>query len=128
LFEQTTFANKITHWMSTPPLIVNGPKLQIRPVTEYDMSCPKCSKDIRVTDVQAGAVIKCPHSRCGNFTWRPEYIPPWWAKARNFGLALIGSFAVGVISSLFASKIYEEHSKVGDIPTKADAAPTIPQP
>ena len=114
--------------MSTQPLIVTGPKLQIRPVTEYDMPCPKCSKDIRVTDVQAGAVIKCPHSRCGNFTWRPEYIPPWWAKLRNFGLALIVSFASGVISSLVASKIYEEHSKSRNVPAKAAAAPTTPQP
>jgi len=114
--------------MAAPPSIIDGPKLQVRRVTEFEMPCPKCSKDIRVTAIEAGAVIKCPHTKCGNVTWRPEYVPPWWARTRNFSLAIIGSFSVGIISSLVASRIYEEYTKSRDAIVKPDATAIIPPP
>lgn len=97
--------------MAEPPSIVDGPKLEVRRAIEYDMPCPKCRKDIRVTQIEAGAVIKCPHPKCNNVTWRPEYVPPWWAKTSKFVLSLIGSFVLGVSTSLVASILYEKYTK-----------------
>jgi hypothetical protein len=113
--------------MSQHASIVDGPRLELKRAVEIDMPCPKCGKDVRVTSVAAGAVIKCPHSRCGNVTWRPEYVPPWWARTRNFLFSIIGSFILGLAASFVASALYEEYAKSRDAVVKPDPT-TIPQP
>lgn len=113
--------------MAEIPSIIDGPKLEIKRAVEFDIPCPKCNKDIRVTQIEAGAVIKCPHSRCGNVIWRPEYIPPWWAKTKNFVLSLVVSFVLGFVSSFLASAAFEKYADPGNVRPQADvSARTIP--
>jgi hypothetical protein len=115
--------------MSQPPSIVDGPLLVFTKATELDMPCPKCGRAIRVTKVEAGAVIECPHSRCKNVTWRPEYVPPWWARTRNFAWSLIGSFILGFAASFFASIAYEHYSESRNVIANPDSPPAaIEQP
>ena len=109
--------------MSSPPSIVNGPRLVITKAVELDMPCPKCAKEIRVTSIEEGTVIKCPHAKCGNVTWRPVYVPPWWARTKAFTWSLLGAFALGIISSLVASFIYEKYTDARKLVTE-DKSPT----
>ena len=106
--------------MAEPPSIVDGPTLEVRKAVEYDMPCPKCRMEIRVTELKVGTVLKCPHGRCGNVTWRPEYVPPWWAKPSKFILSLIISFILGVIGSMTASFLYEKHFNSRDVIPKTN--------
>lgn len=73
------------------------------------LACPKCRKDIDVTDVSFGTVIQCPH--CDNITWRPEFKPRWYFRVRNFIITNLLSFILGVLASLLASYIYENQAK-----------------
>lgn len=77
------------------------------------LTCPKCRKDIDVTGISFGTVIECPH--CKNITWRPEFKPRWYFRVRNFVLANLVSFVVGVLASLLASYLYEQRASV--VPT-----------
>ena len=106
--------------MAEPPSIIDGPKLEVKRVTEFHMPCPKCSKDIRVTEIEAGSVIKCPHPKCNNVTWRPEYVLPWWAKTWKFVGSVIASFSLGFLSSLAATAYAERHSKGSNPIPKTD--------
>jgi hypothetical protein len=84
--------------MSDIPLVVSGPNLQIKRTVEYDLPCPKCSKDMRVTAVKEGAIVECRY--CKNVTWRIGYKPPWWAKTWAFVLSILIALTTGVISSI----------------------------
>lgn len=95
--------------MPTVPSIFNGPKLIVKKAVEYDMPCPKCSKEMRVTDISEGTPIEC--TSCRNVTWRMAYDPPWWSKTSRFTLSLVGTFILGVIASLVAATIYENYTK-----------------
>jgi len=97
----------------TIPSIFNGPKLVVKKAVEYDMPCPKCSKEMRVTDISEGTPIECPS--CNNVTWRMAYYPPWWSKTSRFVYSLICTFILGVIASLVAAAIYEKYIKSGNI-------------
>lgn len=98
--------------MPTVPSIFNGPKLIVKKTVEYDMPCPKCSKEMRVTDISEGAPIEC--TSCSNVTWRMAYNPPWWSKTSRFALSLVVTFILGIISSLVAATIYENYTKSGN--------------
>ncbi len=95
--------------MSDIPSIVGGPRLQVKKKVEFDLPCPKCSKDMRVTEVGEGSVIAC--KNCSNVTWRMAYEPPWWAKTSKFILSLVATFVLGVVTSLFASWLYEKYQQ-----------------
>jgi hypothetical protein len=123
-----SLAKKIREPMAAPPLIISGPELQVKRVSEYDIACPKCCKDIRVTGVKAGTVIKCPHPRCGNVIWSPEYVPPWWARTRNYVGTIIVSIAFGVIASLIAAGLFEKYTKARDARIEQHTTPTINNP
>jgi len=109
--------------MAEIPSIIDGPRLEIKRAVEFDIPCPKCHKQIRVTQIEAGAVIKCPHSRCGNVIWRPEYVPRWWAKTKNFVLSLIVSFILGFFASFLASLAFEKYTDSGSVSPKANEPP-----
>lgn len=66
---------------------------------------------MRITDVNEGAVVQC---QCGNATWRPTYVPPWWASTRNFVLSLLGAVLLGLFLNLLSSYIYEKYQKSRD--------------
>jgi len=104
--------------MADIPSIVNGPKLQVRESKEYDVSCPSCSVAMRITSIASGALIKCPS--CGNITWRPDFVPPWWSKTSRFALSLIGSFVLGVSASFVASIVYEKYNQSGHVTSQAN--------
>lgn len=95
--------------MSNIPSVVDGPRLEVKKKIEYDIPCPKCSKEMRVTNVSDGSLIEC--KSCGNVTWRMSYIAPWWAKTSKFIISLALSFVLGVASSFAASIIYEKYYK-----------------
>jgi len=104
--------------MSDIPSVVHGPELEIKKKIEYDLPCPKCEKDMRVTGVKEGAVIEC--KNCKNFTWRIGYAPPWWAKTWIFISALIFALATGFASSW----LYESYQKARDARPKAEVPAT----
>ncbi|MFZ3116029.1 MAG: hypothetical protein WA121_10560 [Syntrophales bacterium] len=99
--------------MANNPSIVNGPRLEVKEIKEYILPCPKCLKDMRITDIAVGAVIKC--DDCQNITWRISYIPPWWAKTSRFVLSVLLAFILGLGSSLLATWLYEKYYKVGEV-------------
>jgi ssDNA-binding Zn-finger/Zn-ribbon topoisomerase 1 len=90
------------------PSVVGGPRLEVKMKKEYDLPCPKCSKDMRITEVKEGAVIEC--AECKNVTWRMDYELPWWAKTSKFVGSLIVTFVFGVATSLFSSWLYEKYT------------------
>jgi hypothetical protein len=53
--------------------------------------------------------MTCPEDGCGNVTWRPDIEPRWWFPLRKFVLAMIGTFVLGVLSSLVAAWLWEGH-------------------
>jgi ribosomal protein L37AE/L43A len=105
--------------MPNTPSIVNGPKLEVKKKIEYDIPCPKCNKEMRVTDVSEGALVEC--TDCGNVTWRIAYSPPWWAKTSRFLLSLLFSFIFGIFISLTAAWLYENSFKSGDVRVETNA-------
>lgn len=102
--------------MPNIPSIVNGPRLEVKKKIEYDLPCPKCAKEMRVTGVTEGSLIEC--KECGNITWRMAYTPPWWAKTSRFIISILLAFILGIGSSLVASWIYEKYSKARDARTE----------
>ena len=111
--------------MTAPPSLVNGPSAVVKKKLEYDQPCPKCSKEMRITDISEGAPIAC--GNCGNVTWRIAYTPPWWSKTSRFALSLLGTFILGVISSLVASTIYEKYTQSRNTSAYNNTKPTITQ-
>ena len=109
--------------MAEIPSIIDGPRMEIKRAVEFDNPCPKCHKEIRVTKIEAGAVIRCPHARCGNVIWRPEYIPPWWAKTKNFVISLVVTFVLGFVASFLASMAFEKYTNSGNVPAQANESP-----
>jgi hypothetical protein len=100
--------------MSDIPSVVSGPDLQIKETVEYDLPCPKCAKDMRVTSVKEGALVKC--KNCKNVTWRIRYVPPWWAKTWILISALVFALATGFASSWLFEK-YQKSRDAADLPT-----------
>ncbi len=96
---------KVNIPMSDIPSVVSGPDLQVKRTVEYDLPCPKCSKDMRVTAVKEGAIVECRH--CKNVTWRIGYKPPWWAKTWALVLSLLFALMTGFISNI----IYESYKE-----------------
>jgi hypothetical protein len=94
--------------MPTIPSVVGGPRLGVKKKIEYDLPCPKCSKDMRITEVKEGAAIEC--AECKNVTWRMDYEPPWWAKTSKFVGSLIVTFILGVATSLFSSWLDQKYT------------------
>lgn len=88
------------------PKLAGGSPISISKKELFSLDCPKCRKPLDVTNLAFGTNIECPH--CKNITWRPEFKPKWWFKARNMIIANIVSLFLGVISSLLASYIYEK--------------------
>lgn len=104
--------------------IADGSGIAVSKRVWIALACPKCRKDIDVTNVTFGTVIACPH--CKNITWRPEFKPMWYFRVRNFILANLFSFTLGILASLLAAYIYEHSSKPAA--SAADAALHIKQP
>jgi len=114
--------------MATIPSIVDGPPLAVRRVIEFDLPCPKCQKDIRVTNVKPGAVMQCQHEGCSNVTWRPDYRLPWWGKTSHFIGSLASAFVVGFASSFFASLAFERYAKPGNVGTDVNVPAVVTKP
>lgn len=91
------------------PTLSDGAAISVNRRVRYDLDCPKCRKTLDVTDINFGAIIKCPH--CKNITWRPEFQPKWYFRLRNFVLAIIGSFILGLLTNLFSSYLWERYSQ-----------------
>jgi hypothetical protein len=90
------------------PVIAAGPRIFARVIQRVVVGCPKCRRDLDVTHVAVGMAMTCPAQDCGNVTWRPEIQPHWWFPIRNFVLATLGSFVLGVVSSVAASWVWEK--------------------
>jgi len=82
------------------PKLSGGPKISIDEITIKTLDCPKCQKQLAVTDLIFGTNIECPD--CGNKTWVPEYKPRWWFKLRNFLFTVIITFIIGVFAAIAA--------------------------
>ena len=93
----------------TVPLIAAGSRIFARVVRRTVVDCPKCKRVLNVTHVAVGMTMTCPADGCGNVTWRPDIEPHWWFPVRKFVLATIGSFLLGVLSSLVATWVWEGH-------------------
>lgn len=84
---------------------LTGRGLTIERRLQTRVNCPGCETPLDITDVKAGATIKC--NNCGNVTWTPEYTPRWWYKTRNFVASVTASVVIGVIASLIASYLWQ---------------------
>lgn len=82
-----------------PPSLTGG-AIQVTRRIQTLVPCPGCRRDLDITSVTVGALIKCPE--CQNATWAPDYVPHWWHRTRNFVLSVVVAFVVGVCSSLLA--------------------------
>jgi len=109
--------------VTAPPSLVNGPSAIVKRKLEYDQPCPKCAKEMRITDISEGTPIAC--SSCGNVTWRIAYNPPWWSKTSRFLLSLLVTFILGVLASLAAAAIYEKYTQSRDAITENNPTTTI---
>jgi len=108
------------------PTLADGAAISVNRRVRYDLDCPKCRKALDVTDINFGAIIKCPH--CKNITWRPEFQPKWYFRARNLVLAVIGSFILGIITNLISSYLWEHYSKPRPVSTTQPTPATTNQP
>jgi hypothetical protein len=91
------------------PSIVDGPRLAVKKKVEYDIPCPKCNKEMRITNLKDGTPIKC--NNCDNVTWSMPYVPPWWAKTSRFIFSILLSFILGFMASFLAAWVYEKYSE-----------------
>ena len=110
--------------MPKTPSIIDGPRLEVKKKVEYDIPCPKCGKEMRVTEVTEGAVIEC--NECSNVTWRMPYTSPWWAKTSHFILTIFFSMVFGIVVSFTGTWLYDKYSKSRDAQIELNA-PSIKQ-
>jgi hypothetical protein len=89
------------------PKLADGAAISVTRHIRYHLDCPKCRKPLDVTDLAFGTILKCPG--CKNITWRPQFQPKWYFRARNFVLAIIGSFILGILSNFASSFLWERY-------------------
>lgn len=85
--------------MNSPPFppagITGGPLVKVQRKILESIPCPKCYKTIDVSDVRAGANVKC--YICGNITPVPESKSRWWFKTGNFIIAILASIIGSIV-------------------------------
>jgi hypothetical protein len=95
------------------PKLTPGASIEITRVVMFTVNCPKCHEALDVTNLKFGTSMECPH--CANVTWCPEFRPRWWFQFRNYLAALLLSFLIGALSSLFATWIWQKYSEAGSV-------------
>jgi hypothetical protein len=104
------------------PRITGGEELRVSQRRQLLVDCPKCKRNLDITDVRALAPISCPE--CENVTWAPEYVPKWWQRLRNFVLSNVVAFLVGVAASLVATSLWERSKDAAPAQTTSTSGVT----
>ncbi|WP_353632188.1 hypothetical protein ABVN18_05765 [Pseudomonas canadensis] len=113
--------------MSGAPIVpdnVEGNRVSVSQQVIRTIDCPNsdCNQTLNITELSAGAKIKCPS--CKNYTWAPEYKSRWWQKLRNFSVAIVVSFVVGILSSLAAPTVSDFFGRIKIVDSKENKEST----